>query len=231
VPRTVDPRKDERAAELSLARACARGEPAAIATLETRYISTVAGALHRLRLDPDTVSEVQQRVREVLLVGRGRPGIAEFRGSGPLKAFVRIIALREAVKLKRTHEHEVSLEDAMAVEQAGEAPEITYLRKAHGAHLKRALRDAVAALTPRERTMLRQYFIDGLSIDELGLAWQVHRATAARQVTRAHQAWLGETQRILRDRLNFSESQVQSVVRAVASRFDLSLATSLRDAR
>ena len=224
-----DDQSGERAAELALARACARGDPGGIAALETKFISAIPGAVRRLHLDADALSEVQQRVRAFLLVGEGgRAGIADFRGKGPLKAFVRIIALREGLRLKGAYEHEVPIEDVVSVERPGEAPELSYLRKAHGAHLKRALRDAMATLDPNDRTLLRQYFVDGLSIDELGRAWRIHRATAARRVTRAHQELLEQTRRLLRERLDLSDNQIQSVVRAVASQFDMSLATALK---
>jgi len=48
-------------------------------------------------------------------------------------------------------------------------PEVAMIRARGGAAVSRALRDAFAALTPRERSLLRLQFCDGLGIDHVGI--------------------------------------------------------------
>lgn len=96
---------------------------------------------------------------------------------------------------------------------------------------KRAFHAAVEALDDRERLLLRQHALDGLSIDQLAALHGVHRATAARQVQAARQSVLAATQRELIRRLRLARGELASVMRLIASRLDVTLPLALRRSR
>jgi RNA polymerase sigma-70 factor (ECF subfamily) len=95
--------------------------------------------------------------------------------------------------------------------------------KAHQrAAFKAALQAALAGLGAKERNLLRMHLLHGLSIDEIGRAYQVHRATAARWLATTREALHRETRRLLRARLGLTDPEFDSVLRAVESQLDAS---------
>lgn len=64
----------------------------------------------------------------------------------------------------------------------GGDPELSHLKATFAAEFKFALTLAIDELSVRDRNLLRQSVLDGLTIDQLGKLYRVHRATAARWV-------------------------------------------------
>jgi RNA polymerase sigma-70 factor (ECF subfamily) len=83
--------------------------------------------------------------------------------------------------------------------------------------------EAVAALPPRERNLLRQNVIDGLSIDDLGKLYGAHRATAARWLAEARKELLAGTRVRLVERVGIPEDECDSIMRLVHSQLDVTL--------
>src|SRR5262249_1646533 len=119
----------------------------------------------------------------------------------------------------------VGLPDEMLAEVSSPAddPELAYLKRSYRAEFLKAFRDALATLSVRERNVLRQHFLYGLGIDQLAIAYQVHRATAARWIQRACVTLLDSTKRSLRKRLGADHAEIESVMRLVESRLEVSL--------
>jgi RNA polymerase sigma-70 factor (ECF subfamily) len=96
---------------------------------------------------------------------------------------------------------------------------------------RKAFRDAfgaaLATMDPREKVMLRQHFVDGLTIDELGPLYAVHRATAARWITAAKATLMERTRREFMTRARLSPREMASVMRLVQSRLEVTLARLL----
>ncbi|MFC1610733.1 transcriptional regulator, partial [Myxococcota bacterium] len=84
-----------------------------------------------------------------------------------------------------------------------------------------------ASLSAKDRNLLRQSLLDGLSIDQLGAIYRVHRATAARWLAGARERVLKETLSALRQRLKIDEAEFKSLINLVRSQLDLSLARLL----
>jgi len=102
-------------------------------------------------------------------------------------------------------------------------PELSILRAQYRDAVDAALRAALAGLNARARALLRYQLIDGWSIDQVGKLYGVHRATAARWLADARAA-LGDAIRSeLAARLRIAASEVDSIVRLVQSRVDMSL--------
>ncbi|HWL84451.1 MAG TPA: hypothetical protein VNO21_01545, partial [Polyangiaceae bacterium] len=88
---------------------------------------------------------------------------------------------------------------------------------------KSALSEAMEALPVRDRGLLRQYFLDDLTYDELGRIHRVHSVTALRWIARLRKELLEEVSRQLMKRLRLSAEELQSVLRVVGSRLDVSI--------
>ena len=100
--------------DVELARACARADPAALAAFE-QVLGAVRPAIASLGASAAEIDEVLQRVRVQLLVG-DPPGIAGYAGRGELRAWVRVIAVRETVRLRKSAGRTEPLDDERLLE-------------------------------------------------------------------------------------------------------------------
>lgn len=218
-------------ADLYLAIACVAGLPGAFAAFEAEAMPVVERTVRALGAGADVVDEVVQHVRTVALVERGdRPSVlATYRGDGSLGSWVRIIATRHALRcLRASREHRLASDDELLELVAPQGdPELAAIRSSCRAELQSAFRAAVARLPRRERSALRLSVLDGLSIDAIGRLYAVHRATAARWLERARAQLARDTRAALRARLALSGDEIDSIIRSLGSRLDISIATAL----
>jgi RNA polymerase sigma-70 factor, ECF subfamily len=218
-------------ADLYLATALAEQDARAIAIAETELMPAVRQSVGRIDANAGFVDEVSQRVRERLLVGDGTTpaAITQYRGTGPLARWVRVVASRIALDLKRADKwHADDGEDALAQMPAPNDPELEVIWRTCADQYKAALAEAFASLSKRERNLLRQRYIDDLNIDALGRLYRVHPATTFRWLKQVEQRLATATRASLMTKLAISESQVHSMERLVASQLQLSLPRMLR---
>ena len=102
-------------------------------------------------------------------------------------------------------------------------PEISLLRERYREQVHAALREAIAQLPERQRNVLRQYYIDGLTIDQLAALYRVDRATTARWVVASRSAVLAGVRTELTAALGASTEEIDSILRLVRSQLELSL--------
>ena len=218
-----------RTADLRVACGCALGDRGAILVLESVCIAHAQGALRKRSIGEEIAEEANQNVRERLLVGNGRPRILDYDGTGDLKSWVRVVVVREAIHLSKQGKKEVPLSyDLLEAPSAADSPEIAYFKAHYRAEYKDAFEAAVQALTARERALLRQQVVLGMSIDEIGLVYQVHRATAARWVEAARTAVLVRSRQELALRLRLPHAEIEAIVRMIESQLVLSMSRLLR---
>jgi hypothetical protein len=79
----------------------------------------------------------------------------------------------------------------------------------------------------RERTLLRQHYVDGLGIDRLAPLHQVHRSTCARWIESARGKALRGVRNHLRARLGLDDAELEAAIAMVRSQLDLSLSRHL----
>jgi RNA polymerase sigma-70 factor (ECF subfamily) len=221
-------------ADLYLACACADGDPQALRTFDHELSPVIERALALSGATLDERREVMQIVRTRLLVANGDrpPPIASYSGKGGLKSWVRVVATREAARLLAKYRREQPDDDALAdAISPGDEPALGFLKRTYREEFKQAFHAAVAALADRERLLLRQAELDGLSIDELAAFYRVHRATTARWVQSAREAVLEGTRRQLAVRLGIDSGEVSSIMRLIRSNLDVSLPALLRSGR
>ena len=224
------PPADVPIADLTLACACAGGDPRALAALERTTFGEVDAICALMRAPVGTADEIKQILRtRFFLGGDGRtPAIAAFAGRGDLRGWVRISAARELLRLAGRAQRTIPLEDAILDEIArGSDPETALVKRSCRVALTAVVREALSALPPRARTLLRYQVIDGLGITAIGAIYRVHRATAARWLTSVREALLADIQHRLGARLELDPRDVDSVLRLVSSQLDLSVVSAL----
>jgi RNA polymerase sigma-70 factor (ECF subfamily) len=218
---------DDHGADRALAAACLAGEPAALRRFDAEVLGPAVDSVRGIDPTPAFVDEIRQRVRAHLLVGEGRPRLADYAGRGPLAGWVAVAAVRSALMLRRStaRRREVGDDDwagALALVATGN-PELELQKREHAAAFTAALREAAAALEPRLRAVLAMHFTEDLSIDQIGAVYAVHRATAARWVQRARDELIAATRAILIARLGLTPSEIARVGALVQSQVDVSL--------
>jgi RNA polymerase sigma-70 factor (ECF subfamily) len=219
---------EARAADLYLAAACVAGDPAAIARLDATLPAAVRPALAKLGVPAADHDEIVQRVRVALLVRdpAGTCGLTGYSGRGDLRAYVRAVAVRLALK-RIERETAPPADDATEllawIPGANDSPELALVKQRCRDDLRAAFGSALAALRPRERTLLRQHYVDGLTVDMLGPLHRVHRSTCARWIEAARAKILREVRSHLRAKLALDERDLESVLELVRSQLDLSL--------
>jgi RNA polymerase sigma-70 factor, ECF subfamily len=215
-------------AELYLCCACAAGDEKAIALLESRHFHRIETALARKGFSPAQADEIKQILRKQLFVRRQpgeRPRIAEYSGRGDLGAWLRVTAIRAALKLVRKERHEVLVEDEARLEASiGQAdPELDFIKDRYHAAFKQAFHQAMGSLSDRQKNLLRQHFLDGVGVLRLAALYDVHRATMARWLAETQHTVLSETKRSLMKDLHVSRRECDSLLRLVRSRMHVTL--------
>lgn len=213
--------------DLYLSCACARGDVQALALLERHQFPAVRAALLRMRLAPEVIDELQQRLREQLFVssGDGPTRIVEYRGRGALASWLSVSAVRAAYKLLERERREVPDEDERLARLSVSERDVEtrYLKPHYRAAFKNAFGAAMGQLPDRDKNLLRQHYLDGLTLEQLAVLYRTHRATAARWLSSARQALLDRTRACLVEQLRVPFADCDSIIRMAQSQLDVTL--------
>jgi RNA polymerase sigma-70 factor (ECF subfamily) len=173
------------ATDLYLCAACAAHHEEAIKALAHKTLTFARSAIARVNHDSDFVRDTLQELTVKLLVGPNAK-ILEYKGQGPLVAWLRVVATRTAFDRLRKH-HVGAPSESMPYTAASDNQSVdARLTKARfGGPFQRALSQTMSELSALERNILRMHVVGRCSIDQIGRAYGVHRATAARWLDRA----------------------------------------------
>jgi RNA polymerase sigma-70 factor (ECF subfamily) len=210
-------------ADLYLVCAFIHGVPGAGEAMQRGYLALLPPLLERLGVRA-VIDDVVQSLCVQLISARD-PGQAGYEGRGSLRSWLRVAATREARRRVRKGRRDVPLfEDGPAgFLIAGADAELEHIQRSFQPEFKAAFQDALATLTPRERNLLRYYFIDGLNIDEIGAIHRVNRATAAHWISALRSRLLVEVRSALVRRLRVPQPDLDSIIRLLDSQMHLSL--------
>ena len=221
-----------KAADVHLAAACLDGKPAAVEAVRQLLTREVGFAATKTTATREQIADVVGNLSRILFVDEPeRPAaLREYSGRGDLKSYLRVMAMRDLTRVVNRGRREVGIEDDGLIDRLVPAtdPELSILRAQYRDVVDQAMRAALASLDERNRALLRYAFIDGWNVDRVGEVYNVHRATAARWIAAAREK-LGERIRDeLASRLKIEVGEIDSIVRLVQSRIDVSLDRVLR---
>lgn len=218
------------ASDLTVAFACAHQDAGTLHYFDKRVLPRVRPAVARIIRGEAQTDDVMQQVRErVLLPEAGvRARIATFGGDAPLVVWLRATAVRVALNSVRGTRPEVSDEDALQAAPAALDLEADTLRALHKGQFEAAFKEAMAQLLPRDRALLKLFFIDGVGTEGIGRMYAVNKSTVSRWLAAARAQLLERTRQRLAAELNLGDADVRSLVRFIRSRADLRLSSLLR---
>lgn len=213
------------AADLFLACACLHGDEAAWRELDRHHLSRVPQFVGRIDASPAFSDEVRQRLGTKLITGNddGPGKLALYTGRGPLGAWLRVAAIREAQNGKRRGKKTVDADDVALATNADD-PEIQLLKRRFAKEFSDAFKSVLVTLSADERNVLRLHYLDGLTLEEVGTTYRVSRATAARWIASARETIIERTQAALGERLGPNAPHALSMLNFVKSQLDISLA-------
>jgi RNA polymerase sigma-70 factor (ECF subfamily) len=224
------------AGDLHLAAAVLAGAPGAVARLEEIFGGVLDAIAHRYARLHYSADDVRQIVVERLLVGDGErgPKLADYAGQGFLENWLRVTAVRICLDLEkrkdRPREGPASDETVLALPAAADL-ELDAIKREYREQVSSALHAAARALDAGDRHLLRQHLVGGMTIDQLAVVYGIHRATAARRVSRAREQLISATRASIIESLGLATGELDEVMELVASRIDLSLTALLATQR
>lgn len=207
------------AGDMYLAASVLGGSTGAISAFEQHCLRPAQAALTKMGLARSSFDDVLQVAREKLLLPTEHPRLIDMAGTGDLRAICRVVVVRSGLNMLRAMRPTEELEDNHIASHLAtrDDPGARAEQKDATQLLTDSLRVAVAALSPRDKTLLRLHVFHRLSIDELGRMYDVHRATAARWITNIHSRLEAATRAELKRRLATRADHLPSLL-ALADR-------------
>jgi len=206
--------------QVYLAAACLAGSaPAAAHFLEhvrdavTRGVARVGG------LAPEDALQV---LYEHLFLRGTDSKISGYTGRGDLRRWTTVVAVRLSLDARRQQRsREARGATLPLIEQGIVDAELQHLRGAYRVAFKEAFTDAVDRLEVRERNVLR-FHLEGLTADQIGKIYSVHRVTVARWLSGIRARLLQGSRAALRERLSSVEQDLDSIERLVSDEWSVS---------
>lgn len=228
------------AADLALARACSEGNSAAWDFFVARYrpelyraARAIAGESASGELADSLYAELYG-LREV--AGQRKSLFDYFLGRSKLSTWLHAILAQRHVDGLRRARHTESLDDdedsagrpePAAPEQPSSDPE----RERYLVMLQAAVQSVLATLEPRDRLRLAYYYVDGLTLAQIGKLTAEHEATVSRKLERTRREVRKQVDAALRREKKLNDAQLQRCYEYAREEwpFDLTRALSARD--
>lgn len=218
--------------DLYLACACVRDVPGAHAALEAAHFARLAGALQKqFRGAPEaTVEDACQKVRQKLLLaspGAG-PHLLTYSGEGGLVAWIRVIAVRQLIKLLPEGETPSAVEPKVAPEPSTDKDgDRRHIRQELHDRLRQVICEAAeAVLSPKDRALLDDYYRKQMSQKELAEKNNTSQAGISRRLALLREALREEIVKGMRLRHGIKSMELQQLV-ADQSRLDVTMSRVL----
>ena len=214
--------------DLYLACAAAHGNPVAIQLIDEHFVARLPVRIRRLGAGPDAVADILQCVRERVFTGPASR-IRAYNASGPLEQWIKVVAIRTAIDMHRKAAAVPRTESAWLRTVVAESsdPSALLMRAEYKDELETAIREQVAALSARDRVVLRLHLIEGVTIEKIAATYGVHRVTVARWVWTAGEGMLDGLRRRFQQRFGVVPPDLDSLARLTRSQLSLNLAELL----
>jgi RNA polymerase sigma-70 factor (ECF subfamily) len=217
------------AADVYLVEACVRGDSRACVAFTEVVRRVIAGPVGAILGTSLAIDDVRQLVCQRLLVTvDGALRIASYTGEVSLAAWVRVIATRIAIDERRKRSGERPLEDTLVESLQADcvSPELGELKSKYSDRFKAAVEAAVTTLSERDRSVLRFTIEHGLTADEIGRIFDVHRVTIARWLRRIRDALSAQ----ILQALGVSPEELASMLGLIKGQISLSIERLLEPA-
>jgi RNA polymerase sigma-70 factor, ECF subfamily len=175
--------------ELALARACALGNEKAWEVFLTRYREKLFGAAHAIASGDANARELADSLYAELYGTRSADGrriskLNSFTGRGSLEGWLRAVLAQEHVNRFRRQQRLVSMEEQAEAGVQFEAATPDPVQ-AVDARLHEVTDQALGALSPEDKFILANYYLDHRTLAEIARLLGVHESTISRKLEKA----------------------------------------------
>jgi RNA polymerase sigma-70 factor (ECF subfamily) len=189
----------------------------------------------RGRFGDEALADASQAISVQLISPRadGTCGASSYRGKGDLRGWLKVLLTREVLQQMRPEARQQKLKEA-APQSLAEAvqrldPEALLLESTYRGIFRETFTLALTSLPQKQQQLLRYYFVERMTIDEIGAIYRVHRATISRRITDVRAELLEATRQRLMERLSVSPAEVDSIIRLVDSKLEITFSQLLGD--
>jgi RNA polymerase sigma-70 factor, ECF subfamily len=223
--------------ELALACACAEGQVSAWAFFIECYRPGLRSAARAIAGD-DAGGELADSIYAELYGLEERDGVRRslfdyFHGRSRLSTWLRSILAQRNVDRARARKRTRPIDDqdeALEDPRAANTPRGVDPERAHFARLaQRALASAIRLLLPPDRLRLSAYYLQRLTLAQIGRMMGEHEATVSRKLDRIRRDLRSSVERHLRDEDGLREAQVQACLEAALDDVGMDLDEVLED--
>jgi RNA polymerase sigma-70 factor (ECF subfamily) len=214
------------AEDLFLAFACVCRDPAALQEFRRHVTARLPTFVGKLRLTNVAMAEVEQEVLIKLLVGEDGlpPRLAQYKGRGTLDAWVCAVCLHAAlVWHRRAGGDRLELHEDLDEVLVEADASLAVARRQFAGLLGPILRDVLLGLSARERLLLRMYYVEELSLRQLGRIHGVNASTVMRQIDAVLERIAADMKAALRRQIALSSAELQSLGLLLDAQLTLSL--------
>jgi RNA polymerase sigma factor (sigma-70 family) len=221
--------------ELALAAACAEGQVSAWAYFIECHRPGLRTAARVIAGDSEGTELADSIYAELYGLeerdGTRRSLFDYFHGRSRLSTWLRsILAQRNVDRLRVTKRLRSLDDDERPVAEPGPAPPPPDPDRSRFARLAQgALARAVRALAPDDRLRLCSYYLQRLTLAQIGRVMGEHEATVSRKLDRVRKDLRSAVERSLRDQHKLSDAEVQACIECAQDDAGLDLDELLRD--
>jgi RNA polymerase sigma-70 factor (ECF subfamily) len=218
-------------ADLYLACACSKGQEQALAAFEDHCGGEWERGVARFSLQGSQSAEIRQALRTRLFVAAEQEAahIQRYSGKGAIQAWYRTTIVRATIDYLRASDRQQrlhvsrDLDDHVALVDL----ELDYLKRNYREEFKQSFHAALRALTSEERNLLRYQVLEELTLEEIGRIYGLHLTSIARRLQKLRQLLLASTREHLQKRLRVDDEELESIMRLIGSRLDVSISAVL----
>jgi RNA polymerase sigma-70 factor (ECF subfamily) len=205
------------ARDLALACACRAGLERAWECFIAEFRPILYAAAGALTREPIAARELADSLYAELYgievrEGKRRSLLAYFHGRSSLATWLRAVLSQRFVDAYRTARRTEPIDDrtAAAAEAPAAAPDPPDPNRARYLDsLREALEAALQALKPRDRLRLSCYYLEQMTLKDLGRLTGEHESTVSRRLARTRKALRRQVERNLRREKRFSDEQIR----------------------
>jgi RNA polymerase sigma-70 factor (ECF subfamily) len=213
--------------DLYLACACLLGDAKAMDAIERHYLSQLGASSLAVDAHSGFLEELKQTLRERVFVARPGepPRLSSYNGRGPLAGWLRMVAARLAVDLRKKQRGAAAVADARELAVPVVDLELQYLKERYRLEFEDAIQEAFHELPARERAILRLHYLDRIPVASIATMYQVSSRTVQRWIAAAHAEVKARVRRTLARKFALTERELESLLGLVISQLSVTLQT------
>jgi RNA polymerase sigma-70 factor len=226
--------------DLALAAACREGNENAWREFLASYRAVAEGAAHALISDSSAARELADSLYADLYGLRQNNGarnspLDRYHGRSPLAAWLRTVIARRAADVWRATKIHEPMDDAAerSINHAACEPQSPHdpQRGRYLMMLCDSLKRAIAKLPPSDRLRISYYYLQGLTLAQIGSLMGEHESTISRKMTQTRNRIREDVEKNLSDQYHLSADQISSCFEYATEDWPFNLAEVLAQAK